>query len=87
MVKRIFAVAKWRKAYLGYLQEVVDQHLVVTKHKAWIDELDALIGPLFAADPNVAGVKTYQDDRDGLLVFVQARRDDILQRLAADAGK
>lgn len=86
LVKRVFSVPAWRKAYLGYLKEVANTHLVVAKHQAWIDELDALIGPLVAADPNGPGATAYAAERDGLLAFVTARRADILKRLA-DAGE
>lgn len=82
LIKRVLAVPKWRQAYLQDLQQVVDQHLTVAQHQLWISELDALLAGELAADPNGPGLAGYQAARAELLEFVQARRSDLLAKLA-----
>ena len=87
LVQRIMAVPAWKLKYLQYLREVIDNHLTVTKHQAWIAELDALLSPQLAKDPNGPDKTAYATDRDGLLEFVKQRRADILPRLEEAEGK
>jgi len=86
LVGKLFSIPAYRAKYLQYLRQVAEEHLTVEKHDAWVDKLDALIGPLVAADPNIPGKAEYEAARDQIRVFVMERRADILQRLDADSG-
>lgn len=83
LVKRVLAVPAWRKAYFGYLQQVVDQHLTLAQHQQWIAELDATLDQPWTRDPNGPDQAGYLAARAGLLEFVAARRADLLAKLAA----
>lgn len=82
LIKRVLAVPKWRQAYLQDLQQVVDQYLTVAQHQLWIGKLDALLAGELAAAPNGPDPAAYQAARDEVLAFVQARRSDLLAKLA-----
>lgn len=89
LVQRVLAVPANRSKYLAYLQEVVDQYLTPQQHAAWAKDYHALVGSLVGTAPNPSPVGSYEAavGKDGtggeLAAFVEGRRKDILQRLAA----
>jgi hypothetical protein len=54
----------------------------VAQHQLWIGKLDALLAGELAAAPNGPDPAAYQAARDEVLAFVQARRSDLLAKLA-----
>lgn len=89
LVRRVLAVPEYRDRYLAYLDQVVDKYLTVERHEAWIEELDAVIGPVIESDPTFGwDVEEYElslTDEDSetevmnLLEFVEKRRAFIFE--------
>ncbi|MFH1532848.1 MAG: CotH kinase family protein [Pseudomonadota bacterium] len=89
---RILAVGAYEDAYLGYIEEVATEWLTVEVHRAWIDELEALLrGPL-AADPSFPFTPVVHEASLGsavsdweppnLLEFVEARQARLLEEVS-----
>lgn len=91
LVDRIFAVPKWRTAYLQYLRVVADTMLTRERHAAWIDQARAFLDAAIARDPNPLGASeggSYASQLDpagggpnNIFAFVEAKRAHILGRL------
>mgnify|MGYP002632073792 CR=1 FL=1 len=94
LVARILAVPAWNAKYRVYLQQLLTDHFTVAKHKEWVAEFDAQVGPFVAADPNYSkDVEHYKklttlDPLPGftenIIAFVTERRTKLLAALATE---
>tara|TARA_R110002096_G_scaffold434832_1_gene658078 strand:- start:65744 stop:67348 length:1605 start_codon:yes stop_codon:yes gene_type:complete len=90
---RIMAVPQFHDTYMQYVKEVAEIHLAEAKQQQWINEFDALIGPLIGDDPNYPNsVQRYRDSlgdtrhqfslQEGynLMDFAKRRREFVLSQ-------